>query len=153
MYNNYAKPPETIRSPSGSVYIINGQLLGKGAYSEVLLAREQRTGVLYALKRMLKSMIEAAYATQNIKQELIIHKGLSHPNIVRLIEFFEDELNVYLVMEYCQGGPLTSVRGPVNENLGFYYFYQLMLAINHMHQGGIAHRDIKVAIQLSLNLA
>lgn len=44
----------------------------------------------------------------NIKQEITIHRMLDHPNIVKLIESFEDEQNFYMVLEYCPVGELYS---------------------------------------------
>lgn len=41
-----------------------------------------------------------------MKREILIHRNLSHKNIVKLYETFEDDTYLYLAMEYCTGGTL-----------------------------------------------
>jgi serine/threonine protein kinase len=75
-------------------------------------------------------------------------KMAKHPNIVRLMDVFEDAENFYLVLEYMGGGDLfdylKSRNFKLSENQTQEIIYQLALAIEFLHSFGIVHRDIKL---------
>ncbi len=73
-------------------------------------------------------------------------KQMEHPNIVRLFETFEDEDNVYLVMELCEGGELFDRLISVHtfsEHHAALYVKQILSALFYLHKQGVCHRDIK----------
>ena len=80
-----------------------------------------------------------------IKQEFALLKNLDHPNIANYHEQFEDELNLYLVMELCSGGELFDkmVSSAFGERDAAAAFRSLFQAIHHCHTHGIVHRDLK----------
>ena len=63
------------------------------------------TGEVRAVKIMEKAYITPPEQTR-LKYEIDILKNLTHPNILRLFEVFEDIKNIYLVTEFCEGGEL-----------------------------------------------
>lgn len=74
---------------------------------------------------------------------------MNHPHIVKIYEAFETEDNVYLVMEYVEGGSLhTYLREKPNRRLeeadAQRIFKQIMTALQYCHRKSIAHRDIKL---------
>lgn len=72
--------------------------------------------------------------------------NLDHPNIIKLYETFEDDKNIYLVMEICEGGELFDRiidRGFFSEVDARTIFTQIMQAINYCHSKNISHRDLK----------
>jgi calcium-dependent protein kinase len=121
--------------------------LGQGAFGKVFLTHNKHnTNHKVAIKVMgLKKIKDELDA---IKEEVAILTKLDHPNIVRYYETYEDDKNIYLVMEYIGGGELfdkiAQQKNQVfNEVTAYEYIYKLFGALNHMHAQGIVHRDIK----------
>ena len=122
-----------------------GKTLGDGSYGEVKLVIHKVTGQERAVKLFRKDLNnQASYV--KVKTEIDILKKLSHPIIIKLYEYFEDEKRVYLVMEKCDGGELFEEiykRKILTENLAGTICKQLFSAIAYLHENRIAHRDIK----------
>ena len=69
-----------------------------------------------------------------------------HPNIVRLVDVFTDQLHVYMVMELMKGGELLErlqKRHSFTEQQASIIFRQLVSAVGFMHQKNVVHRDLK----------
>ena len=83
-----------------------------------------------------------------IRSEIEILKICQHPNIVRLIDSFDDIDNIYIVMEFCEGGDLANYfekRGcKMLEERVCQLIHRLMTAIYYLHSYGIVHRDLKL---------
>ncbi len=86
---------------------------------------------------------------ERVQAEMQIQLRLKHPSIVELYLYFEDKTHYYLVMEYCERGELykylrkTKIR--LTEPQTKKFIKQIALGIQHLHQSGIIHRDIKLA--------
>jgi serine/threonine protein kinase len=83
---------------------------------------------------------------EELKRECSIYLSVDHPNIARLIDVYEDEFNVTMVMEYCRGGTLEaciSRDGAITEARSQLWMFQILLAVRYLHHKGVAHRDIK----------
>lgn len=81
-----------------------------------------------------------------IQRELEILVYLDHPNIVRFCETYEDQMYIYFVMEYCDGGELMERvmrEGCFNEEQTAKTMKKLCSAISYIHSKGIVHRDLK----------
>ena len=81
-----------------------------------------------------------------IEREIVVMKLIDHPNIMRLYDVWETSTELYLILEYVQGGELFDhlcQRGklPVLEALN--YFQQIIGAMDYCHRFNIAHRDLK----------
>lgn len=61
-------------------------------------------------------------------------------------DLVETEDDVYIILEYMQGGELTDrvEKHNLTESQVKFYFYQITLAVQHLHSKGITHRDLKV---------
>jgi len=72
-------------------------------------------------------------------------RRLNHPNIVKLKGFFTDSMNVFMVLEECNGGELWDTVKTVGlpENLARHYIPQIINAMDYMRQANIVHRDLK----------
>jgi aurora kinase len=121
-------------------------LLGDGAYGEVWKARHKLTGQFFAIKIVAKEKVSSALDQFN--REIRIMSSLSHPNIIKLYQHFEDSSFFYLVMELAENGTLRdkiSILTPLPEPEIQTYFWQLLLAVDylHSHMPPIIHRDIK----------
>jgi hypothetical protein len=86
-------------------YNVGKFVLGSGAYSTVKIARHETEETDYAVKIMDKSRFSSGELIKLI-QEFDIVKSLRHPNIVQMKEVFDEERELYLVMEYIPGGDL-----------------------------------------------
>ena len=81
-----------------------------------------------------------------IEREIVIMKLIEHPNIMRLYDVWETSTELYLVLEYVEGGELFDYicengRLSTSEALG--YFQQIIAAVDYCHRFNIAHRDLK----------
>lgn len=124
-------------------YDISKKLLGKGSYGKVQLAYLRGTNIQRAVKIINKAKVKNV---ERFKLEVEIMMKLDHPNILRLYDYFEDKINVYLVLELCSGGELFDrivEKKYYNENEARIIFRQIMKAIIHCHRQGVCHRDLK----------
>lgn len=79
-------------------------------------------------------------------KEITLHASLDHPNIVKFYGVFEEKDDVYLVMEYLNGGTLFDYLNEVNclpIKTAVEYLRDIIEALSYMHDKSIAHRDIK----------
>jgi len=121
--------------------------LGDGGYSTVYKAVHKRTGIGRAVKRMDK---ERTNDTQ-FEAEVRALITLDHPNIVKVIEYFEDKDNFHLVMQLCDGEDLYECIASTAENdipglpeaKAAALFRQCLLAVSGCHFKGVIHRDLK----------
>lgn len=131
------------------------ETLGKGGYATVKLAEHSETGLKCALKMMKRRGVSDSIK-DTFKTEVSIMKELSHQNIIKILDFSDEEeyvlpdgrsMEVYTVaLELAENGEIFDFiadSGRFSEPLARYYFHQLVDAIEHMHKNGIVHRDIK----------
>ena len=79
--------------------------IGKGSFGTVKRAKHRETGIRYAVKVMSKRKMSAD-DRNSLMQEIDIMKTIDHPNIIRMLDLYEDERHYCLVMEWMQGGEL-----------------------------------------------
>ncbi|KAJ3275642.1 hypothetical protein HDV01_007645 [Terramyces sp. JEL0728] len=118
--------------------------LGTGAFSEVKLGIEKKTGVHFAIKIIDRTKCKGK--EDMIETEVKILQRIDHPNIVKLYEMYEFEGKIYLVMELVTGGELFDLivgRGCFQEKETAEFVKKILLAINYLHDNGIVHRDLK----------
>ena len=102
----------------------------------------------YAMKVIKKELIFRTYQDEGIKAERDILTMFDHPFIMSLEFAFQDRVNLYMVMEFVNGGELFYHLHKDNEN-GFsedrarFYAAQIVLALDHMHGHGVFYRDLK----------
>ncbi|KAG8348566.1 Protein kinase domain [Trypanosoma vivax] len=120
------------------------RVLGKGSFGSAILIRRRNDNALFVIKEVFLGKMNKKERME-ARQECRVLQQLNHPNIVRYIEHFENRDNLFIVMEYCDGGDLHGKlkRGPMNENTILYYYSQICLAMEYLHSRHILHRDIK----------
>ena len=118
--------------------------LGSGSYGSVYKAKNLIMDNIVAIKAIEKvqdNMVD----DMEIKNEINILKTLSHPNIVKIYEFFDTALYYYLVTEYCKKGELFSyITNVYNERQLAILFYQVFSGLCYLHEKKILHRDLKL---------
>ena len=121
--------------------------LGEGKFGLVKLGVHKKTEGKVAIKIIRKENM--LYKDQElVKSEIDIMKICKHENIVRLLDHFENNEYIFIVMEYLSYGTLaqylesTSIND-INEQQCAYIIFQLSRALEYLHQYGIVHRDLK----------
>ncbi|KAM9913977.1 hypothetical protein OXX69_001069 [Metschnikowia pulcherrima] len=134
-----------------------GRTLGRGSTGRVRLAKNVHTGKLAAVKIVPKSNFkklenpkyknhDATRLPYGIEREIIIMKLISHPNIMGLYDVWENKNDLYLILEYIEGGELFDYlikRGKLSEYEAISYFKQIIRGIGYLHEFNICHRDLK----------
>ena len=125
--------------------IIN--ILGKGAFGKVYLTRMKSNDKLFAIKTIRKDVVIETDQIEAINLERDVLLSCDHPFLVGMEFVFQSELRLYFVMPFVQGGELykhflNNKRFP--EEVVKFYALQIALAIAHLHEQGIIHRDLKL---------
>lgn len=125
-------------------YELSETTLGEGAFGKVILAKRKADGKPVAVKRLEKKKIKDKFSITN---EMKILTSVSHPNIVNMIEGFQDRLYIYFVLEVAEGGELFKYihKYGLEEmgKLGPRFIAEVVLALEYLHTAGVLHRDIK----------
>ena len=121
-------------------------VLGSGAFGNVSLIRKKDSGMLYAMKTLLKQDVFTKKQIAHVKAERDILAEADNDWVVKLYFSFQDVGHLYLVMDYIPGGDLMGLlmkRGIFEHSLAQFYIAELVLAIESVHKLGFIHRDIK----------
>ncbi|XP_013791008.1 calcium/calmodulin-dependent protein kinase type 1-like, partial [Limulus polyphemus] len=119
--------------------------LFSGAFSQVVLAESRDVpDKLVAIKCIDKKALRGK--EDSLENEIKVLRKLKHPNIVQLLETFEDKGKVFLVMELVTGGELFDrivEKGSYTEKDASHLIKQILEAVDFMHTQGVVHRDLK----------
>uniref|UniRef100_A0A8C0C262 Protein kinase domain-containing protein n=1 Tax=Buteo japonicus TaxID=224669 RepID=A0A8C0C262_9AVES len=121
-----------------------GRTIGDGNFAVVKECRHCDSNQIYAMKIVDKSKLKGK--EDMMESEILIIRSLSHPNIVSLIEVYETEAEIYLILEYVPGGDLfdaiiESVK--FTEHDAAVMITDLCEALVYIHSKNIVHRDLK----------
>jgi serine/threonine protein kinase len=126
--------------------------LNHGSFGMVFMAQDLVTNQNVAIKCLTKQPSAndcgLEFAFDDKSEELALHSRLgSHPNIVNLIDSFETDAHLYLVLEFCAQGDLYEAirhgHGPLQTEHVRHFMLQLVDAVSYIHSKGVYHRDIK----------
>jgi len=142
-----------VGSTFSDLYKLTGEHLGEGSYGRVETCVNVFTGLEYAVKIIEKT--PGVFSRSKMLKEIeIFYLCRGQQNIIQLIEYFEEPEGFYLVFEKIDGGPLLKhiqERVSFTEKEASKIMKQLAEAIRHLHEKGIAHRDIKPDNVLCVN--
>ena len=122
--------------------------LGKGGMSQVYLAEHSVMERLVAIKVLPSRYVENPNYLDRFKREARAVAALDHPNIVRAYDIDQDGKTHYIVMEYVDGRDLqriVSEDGTLSPDDAADYIAQAALGLQHAHEAGLVHRDVKPA--------
>ena len=118
--------------------------ISKGAFGSVFLAKKKATGDYYAIKVLKKADMIAKNQITNVKAErMILMKQAESPFVAKLYFTFQSKDNLYLVMEYLNGGDCAALMkslGALPEEWAKNYVAEVVLGLDYLHQRGIIHR-------------
>jgi WD40 repeat protein len=120
--------------------------LGEGGMGQVFKARDSRLGQLVALKVIHPQLLHDHEARRRFLRETRSLSLLDHPNIVRAIDAGEAEGRLYLAMEFVEGTDLSRLvkeKGGLPIGQACDCVRQAALALQHAHEQGLVHRDVK----------
>ncbi|EPS73443.1 stress kinase, partial [Genlisea aurea] len=117
--------------------------LGAGNFGVARLLRHKETKQLVAMKYIERGN----KIDENVGREIMNHRSLCHPNIIRFKEVVLTETHLVIVMEYAAGGELFDricSAGRFSEDEARYFFQQLISGVCYCHSMQICHRDLKL---------
>lgn len=121
-------------------------IIGRGAFGEVRVCRLQSNKEVYAMKIMKKSEMLKKNQVSHIRAERDVLALADNPWVVKLDFSFQDERNLYLIMEYLQGGDLMTILMKydiLTEEQTRFYIGEVAMAIGSVHKLNYVHRDLK----------
>jgi len=120
--------------------------ISKGAFGSVFLAKKKATGDYYAIKVLKKADMIAKNQITNVKAErMILMKQAESPFVAKLYFTFQSKENLYLVMEYLNGGDCAALiksLGCLPEEWTKNYIAEVVLGLEYLHQRGVVHRYV-----------
>ena len=116
--------------------------IGEGGYGTVFLVWSTKYEELFVCKKI------PVKTSCRVTSEVEVLMNLQHPNIINMYEYWLDDNNLYIILEYCQNGSLKDVlkvSGPLNPKQLCHACKDIAAAIEFCHANNIVHRDIKPA--------
>ena len=166
-FENAADPSVAAANPI--LHLVEGVILGSGAFSRVSVVNEEGSERSYALKRMRKTAV--SHCPEHIFCEQAITRNLTHPFCIRQYGSFQDKYHLYFLFDLMPGGDLMDIlvneasivtmRTPKSglqlgclapqakylkglpEDVARFYIGSIVLALEYLHQHNIVYRDLK----------
>ena len=126
--------------------------IGKGSFGEVYITKRKNSNIIFATKKVPKSLAFQDKIKRYFNNEIFILKNIEHPNIIRLHEIKQTINNFYLVFDYCNGGTLTGCleqykkkySKPFTEEITQHIVKKVVDGLYYLHKSKIIHRDLKL---------
>lgn len=124
-----------------------GKFLGKGGFAKCYEFTNLETERVLAAKIIPKASLKKSRHRQKLLSEIKIHRSLNHPHIVKFEHVFEDNENVYILLEMCTNQTLNDLckrRKRLTEFEAQYYIFQMVGSLKYLHRNRVIHRDLKL---------
>jgi serine/threonine kinase 38 len=122
------------------------KIIGRGAFGEVHVCREIKTGKIVAIKKIKKELLAKKNQIIHVRNEQLFMSKVKSPWIVELKASFQEDDFLYLVMEFLPGGDFMNLlieKDKLTEAEAKFYIAELILAVESIHKLDCIHRDIK----------
>ena len=121
--------------------------IGSGSFGTVYQVIKKDTGVIYAMKCLSKFFLNKKKMLKYAISEIKIMKQLNHSFILGLSFAIQTASNLYLILEYCEGGDLENVldKRKIPELEAKFYIAEIILGLEYLHSLDIIYRDLKPA--------
>ena len=142
---NYYK--ENKKYPKSNIdFYLYGREIGSGAFGKVNIALHIGSGRLVAIKIFEKKKLKTERKKRKIKNEIDILSRLRHPFINQILDTFDTEKYIFIVMEYICADLLSFIRKreKLSENISKIIFKQIIEGLKYINKKNIVHRDIKL---------
>ncbi|CAD8095209.1 unnamed protein product [Paramecium primaurelia] len=117
-------------------------VIGEGSYGQVYKGIQLDNGKVVAIK-----IVPSSGEIESLKREIQILRDCRCDNIVKYFGSYHSNGQLWLIMEYCQGGSvielIKSLQNPLPEEIIATILYQTLKGIDYMHSHKKIHRDIK----------
>jgi serine/threonine protein kinase len=152
------KLPERPNQKFSSISEFNlGPLIGDGGFAKVRRATHKISKIKYAIKIMRLSSMGSG-DKENIEKEIEIHSSIDSPHVVKLVDFFEENGMIYMILELMTKGNLYQYmykQFPLSQKDALKFWRGTVQAIEYLHSLDIYMRDLKsenVLLDESLNV-
>ncbi|CDS05144.1 Putative cAMP-dependent protein kinase 9 [Lichtheimia ramosa] len=143
----HSRPPVYVSNPSFGLQDFElMDTLGTGTFGRVYLTRFRTTNKYYAMKVLKKAEVVRLKQVEHLLWEKQILASVRFPFIVDLFCAFQDNTNLYMLLEYVVGGELFSHlrrAGRFTNDMTRFYASEIVLAIEYLHSKNIVYRDLK----------
>uniref|UniRef100_A0A1I7URU7 Protein kinase domain-containing protein n=1 Tax=Caenorhabditis tropicalis TaxID=1561998 RepID=A0A1I7URU7_9PELO len=115
--------------------------------SKVYLANYGPLGLKVAVKMVRKSNLMSLRRLVRAYSEIQILRTIESPFIVELLAAFATSNRLFMIMEYCERGDMSSILGvdeAFPEDIGRFYLSEIVFGIRYLHTSNIMHRDLKL---------
>lgn len=128
--------------------LLKNKCLGTGSFSSVYLGCRIKDNMDVAIKKIkISKYKDNPRILSSINDEISIMKKIKlepHVNIINCYDIIKKEDKIYIIMEYCENGDLSSLlKKPIKEKYVQFYFAQIASGLKYLFSKGIIHRDIK----------
>ena len=133
--------------------IILMKFIDSGCFAEIYLSKKKDSNMLLATKKFSLKYLSVEPILKNyLQNEITFLKEIDHQNIIKLYDVKIKDDNIYLVMEYCNGGSLRKALNfykekngkPFTEEIVGFLMQQILSGVEYLHSHGIMHRDLKL---------
>eukprot|EP00128_Syssomonas_multiformis_P014602 Colp12_sorted_trinity150504_noHs@23531 len=139
-------PEHTAKGPASLDDYDVIRTLGTGSFGRVVLSKNRATGEYVAIKVLKKERVVKTKQVEHTISEKKMLASVSHPYVVNLLSSFQDTRNLYLVLEYVNGGEMfTHLHrfGRFTSDVARFYVAEVVLAFEYLHDLDIVYRDLK----------
>ncbi|KAG7304308.1 hypothetical protein JYU34_011248 [Plutella xylostella] len=119
----------------------------QGGFAKCYEIQDIATNQIWAGKIVSKKLMVKSSQKEKMAQEISIHRSLLHKHVVGFHSFFEDSLNIYIILELCKRRSMMELhkrRKAITEPETRFYMHQILLGVQYLHSRRIIHRDLKL---------
>lgn len=145
----FAQPPQELRVTKGKYSLADFDILrtlGTGSFGRVHLVQSKHNQRFYAVKVLKKAQVVKMKQVEHTNDERKMLGEVKHPFLITLWGTFQDSRNLYMVMDFVEGGELFSLlrkSGRFPNPVAKFYAAEVTLALEYLHSRNIIYRDLK----------